>query len=69
MMTFLEAVARREISGESLGEYIDQWHRSETDVTLHEYLGMSLVQYSQWVHDPGCLWYIVQDKRRELGIK
>lgn len=37
---------------DQIDNIIDQWHRSDSHVELHEYLGWSLHDYSMWVLDP-----------------
>ena len=37
---------------EQIDDMIDQWHRSDSNVELHEYLGWSWYDYQMWVLDP-----------------
>jgi hypothetical protein len=38
-----------ETAAKELSERIDEWHNSKSDLPLHEYLGMTFQEYSNWV--------------------
>lgn len=40
------------LTEEQIDDMIDQWHRSDSKLELHEYLGWSLYDYHMWVLDP-----------------
>jgi hypothetical protein len=36
---------------DKLDDLIDEWHESDTDMPLHEYLGMSKEEYKRFVEN------------------
>ncbi|MBB1428228.1 hypothetical protein H5181_17440 [Shewanella sp. SG44-2] len=44
---------------DDVDDYVDDWHDSESDVTISEYLGMSSEEYESWVHAPETLNSII----------
>lgn len=49
---FLQRVLDREITMDKIHDYIDWWHETESELPLHEFLGMTENQYGQWVENP-----------------
>lgn len=45
-----------------IDDYVERWHDDLTipDVSLHEYLGMSWNEYSEWIKDPSTLLDIIK---------
>jgi len=37
------------VTKDNIDDLIDSWHESDTEQKLHEYLRLTLEQYSQWV--------------------
>lgn len=35
---------------ETIDDLISEWHDSETTLSLHEYLGLSVEEYATWVN-------------------
>lgn len=48
---------------------IDAWHESSTSVSMHEYLGMSLVEYNAFVLDPDVLPFIISAHRENVPFE
>jgi len=48
-LTFYEKYHQGKETEESIDDYIDEWHEGDSELPLHEYLGMTLEQYSFWV--------------------
>lgn len=44
---------------EDIDDYVDDWHDSDSDLSIHDFLGMTHREYSLWVQDPSCLPQIV----------
>ena len=57
--TFVERCARGELLLEEIDDFVDEWHDEDYEEELHEYLGMTLEEYSLWVADPDVLPFIV----------
>ena len=37
------------LTKENIHDLIEQWHKSNSELELHEFLGLTLVQYAHWV--------------------
>ena len=37
---------------EIIDNHIDEWHEGNSKLELHEYLGFTWLEYSQWVKSP-----------------
>jgi hypothetical protein len=50
-LTFIDRAKLGEFSDPSLAidDFIDEWHDSDSILPLHEYLGLTWDQYSQWI--------------------
>ena len=44
---------------EDIDDHIDDWHDSDSDLSIHEFLGMTHAEYLLWIKDPDCLPQIV----------
>ena len=44
---------------EDIDDYIDDWNDGDSDLSMHEFLGMTHTEYCLWVKDPNCLPLIV----------
>ncbi len=60
------------ISGDALSfevdDYIDQWHDSNSELELHDYLGMTKSEYSLFVDDESYLGVIINAHMRSEDI-
>jgi len=60
------------INGDALlseiDDYVDQWHESNSEFEIHEYLGMSIKEYALYVEDDSYLAIIVTAKREKTNI-
>lgn len=48
-MTFMELYLAGKVSLDDIEDFIDAWHFSDSNKELHEYLGMTMEQYSSWL--------------------
>ncbi|MBY7869258.1 hypothetical protein KW409_20360 [Vibrio fluvialis] len=44
---------------DDIDDFVDEWHDSNSEVSLSEYLGMSSDEYESWVHAPDTLHSII----------
>jgi len=60
------------LSGDALldeiDDFIDRWHDQPTGLELHDYLGMTLEEYSLWLRIPDTLPYIIAARREHLPL-
>lgn len=61
--TFIEQCITGDALSEEIDEFIEQWHDAPGTQSLHDYLGMTRVEYSLWVADPDILPYIITGHR------
>ncbi len=58
--TFIEECLSGNASLEEIDDYISMWHEDENnELELHEYLGLTLEEYSLWVENPSFLKLIL----------
>jgi hypothetical protein len=62
-VTFVDLCGRGEAVPDQIDDFIDLWHRSESELSLHEFLGMSWEEYSAWVRKPDLLPLIIAAHR------
>jgi hypothetical protein len=51
-----------------IDDYVDDWHESDSEAPLHEYLGLSWDEYSLWVEQPHSLRLIIAAREREKPV-
>lgn len=39
----------RKVTKENIGDLIEEWHGSDSNQELHEFLGLTWEQYARWV--------------------
>ncbi|MDX6670920.1 MAG: hypothetical protein QOI91_1283 [Solirubrobacteraceae bacterium] len=44
--------------------YVDRWHRSDSDEELHDYLGFTWEEYALWTEQPRALRFILAARER-----
>ena len=49
-VSFVTRTVRKAVN---IDDYIDAWHEAETDLELHEWLGMSIDEYKIWLESAG----------------
>lgn len=64
-LKFMEACLEGDALLEDIDDYIDEWHESDSDEELHDYLGMTFEEYSVWVENDSMLKTIFH--AREAG--
>ena len=47
--TFMELYAEKKVSINEIDDFIDRWHKSDEDIELYEFLGLSRKDYSVWI--------------------
>lgn len=64
MKKFFDQYLDGSLPAEAIHDAIEEWHASNSKESLHEYLGLSWLEYSEWVKDNNCL--LVIQRSREL---
>jgi hypothetical protein len=61
------------INGDALlseiDDYVELWHDSDTELSLHEFLGMTKKEYALYVEDEQYLAMIVTARREKSNIE
>jgi len=53
--TFVEQYLKGQIGLSQIDDFVDQWHDSDDDRPIEEFLGLTLEEYAAWVEDPQSL--------------
>ena len=48
--------------------YVERWHQCNSDKSIHDFLGLTLYEYSLWVENPEILSEIVAARRAGTNI-
>lgn len=57
--TFMQLALRGEVLPDEIDDFVDAWHEGTDHGELHEFLGMTLEEYSLWVANPDFIEIIV----------
>ncbi len=68
--SFIEKCINGDASLDEIDDYIDAWHDSDSDteLELHEYLGMTWKEYSLWAVKPKRLARIINARRKGIQL-
>ena len=50
--TFIDLCLEGKAELSDINDYVERWHTSDEDVSLHQFLGMTMSEYSLWVEKP-----------------
>ncbi len=69
--SFIEKCINGNASLDEIDDYIDAWNDgdSDTEIELHEYLGMSWKEYYIWAIKPSFLAEIVNTRNQEVDTQ
>jgi hypothetical protein len=48
-MTFYEKYKTGQINIDAIDDYTNEWHSDESNLKIHEFLGLTREQYANWV--------------------
>lgn len=65
---FLPRMMEGDFLPEDIDDAIDEWHSSEVDCELHDYLGFTQDEYAAFLHDPGTLGLIAHARRQKRDL-
>jgi hypothetical protein len=58
-----------EVLADEIEDFVEAWHASDSELEVHEYLGMSFEEYSLWVTDPDMLDIIIGARYRDKSLR
>jgi len=61
--TFIEQCLAGEATVADIDDAIDHWHDGDSQLELHEFLGMTLDEYAKWIKNPGYLNQLISSKQ------
>lgn len=56
---FITLCSNGELLPDEIDDYIDEWHDSDNNNTIYDFLGMTQEEYRLWVHSPEIFTYII----------
>lgn len=65
MSNFMEMYLSGEAVPDEIDDFVDRWHESDSDLSIHEFLGMTREEYLSWVKDPNVLPCILDARHLE----
>ena len=65
MSNFMEMYLSGEALPDEIDDFVDSWHESDSDLSIHEFLGMTREEYLSWVKDPNVLPRILDARHLE----
>lgn len=63
-MTFVQRYLDGKASPEDIDDDIGLWHEGENNGELHDFLGLSIEEYAEWLMHPSKLRHILEKRRQ-----
>jgi hypothetical protein len=60
---FLNLSREGKVAPDDIDDFVDRWHEAQEGQELHDYLGMTMQEYAQWVRRPDALAEIIRARR------
>ena len=57
--TFIELALNGDVLPDEIDDFVDAWHEGDASNDLHEFLGLTLQEYSLWVSNPDFIEIII----------
>jgi hypothetical protein len=61
--TFIELCLEGAADLSDIDDYIEEWHMSNDDTSIYEYIGMKKAEYVMWVKNPQSLRFILFSRK------
>lgn len=68
MSNFVNDVINADALLEQIDDYVEQWHETDTELSVYDYLGMTEEEYFLWVEADFYLKYIINAHERNMNI-
>ena len=59
---FADLLIKGSVSPDSIENYIEDWHKSNSKLRIYEYLGLSQEEYFAWLKDPNSLVGLLKNR-------
>lgn len=66
--TFIDKCLSGDALLEEVEDYVSQWHNTDIDCELHEFLGLSEIEYDLWFANASILPYILEARVKRKSI-
>lgn len=66
--SFIELCLRGEAHLSDIDHFVDEWHESDSDKSIEEFLGMTFEEYALWVENPNTLKYIIAARKTNVPL-
>lgn len=66
--TFAEKYLNGEVLLDEIDDFVDEWHESDLDCEIYEYLGLTQEEYFLWVEEDSVLAYIFEARMKKTPI-
>lgn len=67
-LVFIDLAVRGDVLPDEIDDFVEVWHHSDSNLELHESLGLSWEEYSLWVADPEHINLIITARRKHQSI-
>lgn len=68
MYNFVQSCLNGDAFLDEIDDFIDQWHDSDSEEPLHEYLGLTEREYLLWVEKPEILPFLVTAHKEDKPV-
>lgn len=66
MNTFIDKCILGEATPDQIDDYIEEWHNTSTELSLPDYLGITIAGYDMWIQNSKYIYDIVDDYKRGI---
>ena len=56
------------VRADEIDDFVDQWHASDSEESLPQFLGLTDEEYALWVEKPRTLQEILQSRANDLSL-
>ena len=67
--SFMSLALRGEVLSDEIEDFVETWHKSESELEIHEFLGMDLEEYTLWASDPDTIDLILSARHVGKPLK
>jgi hypothetical protein len=67
--TFMSLALNGYVLPDEVEDFIEAWHASDSNLEVHEYLGMHFSEYSLWVSDPDSINIIIAARHSGISLR
>jgi hypothetical protein len=66
--SFMDLVFQGRVLSDEIEDFVEKWHNSESDLEIHDFLGLTFQEYSLWVSDPDNIDMIIYARRADIPL-